>query len=413
MLLAKGHSRTSATVLASLASALLLVLLALSGSVLAADRERKQADTTSSTITTKASTEVSGYADTDHVLVLSPSIAGSVSDVLAGWSIGGHYLVDVVSAASVDIVSTASSKWREYREAGSAEGNYKLGDVTIGASGVFSSEPDYLSLAAGGTLTVDLLEKNVTPFVGFSYGQDQVGRTGLPAAFWRSKQTAAGQLGVTFVVDRSTISTLQAEAIQETGYLAKPYRYVPLFAPAQAGSIQAGASIAEVNAARLSIRPAEQLPNARHRFAITSRLGHRYNDSTLRLDERAYGDTWGLMASTTDFRFMLDLGRRLMLWPHIRLHVQNQVAFWQQAYVALPAANGTFSIPAIRTGDRELSSLYTVTGGGGAQLKLTDSIDKPWSLIFEIDGSYTHYLNALYITERGAVFSTLAVEAEF
>lgn len=406
-------SRADTTVLTSIASALLLVLLAASGSVLAADHDRKAADTPSSTITTKASTEVSAYADTDHVLVLSPSIAGTIEDPLAGWSIGGHYLVDIVSAASVDIVSTASSKWLEYRNAGSAQGSFKAGDVTMGASGVFSSEPDYLSLAAGGTLTVDLLEKNVTPFVGFSYGQDRVGRTGLPDAFWRNKQTVSGQFGATFVVDRSTISSLQAEAIQETGYLAKPYRYVPLFAAAQVGSIQAGASIAEVNAARLSVRPAEQLPDARHRFAITSRLGHRYADSTLRLDERVYGDTWGMMATTTDFRFMFDFGRRLMLWPHVRFHVQNQVAFWQLAYAAVPGTDGVLSIPAIRTGDRELSALYTATGGGGVQLKLSDDINKPWSLLFEMDGSYTHYVNDLYITERGAIFSTLAVEAEF
>jgi hypothetical protein len=44
---------------------------------------------------------------------------------------------------------------------------------------------------------------------------------------------------------------------------------------------------------------------------------------------------------------------------------------------------------------------------------LIDDLDHPWSLLFEIDGSYTNYLNALYISSRGAVFSTLAVEAEF
>jgi Protein of unknown function (DUF3570) len=407
-------SRAGKTALAAFALPLLLGLLAVSGSVLAADKQRhKSADASSGSVSIKASTEVSGYSDTDHVLVLSPSIAASISDVLAGWSISGHYLVDVVSAASVDIVSTASSHWLEYRTAGAAQGSYKVGDVTMGASGVFSSEPDYLSLAAGGTLSVDVLDKNVTPFVGFSYGRDRVGRTGLPDAFWRDKQTISGQIGATFVVDPATISSLQAEVIQETGYLAKPYRYVPLFAPAQAGSIQPGASIAEVNRLRLDLRPTEQVPDSRHRFAITSRLGHRYTGSTLRLDERVYADTWGMMASTTDFRFTFDLGRRLMVWPHARFHVQNQVAFWQQAYVAIPDASGAFGIPSIRTGDRELSALYTGTGGGGMQLKLIDDIDKPWSLLFEVDGSYTRYLNDLYMTERGAVFSTVAVEAEF
>jgi hypothetical protein len=389
-----------------------LLILAASGGGLAAD-EHASVDIADSPITTKASTEITGYTDSDHVNVVSPSIAASVSDVLAGWSISGHYLVDVVSAASVDIVSTASSKWVEVRNAGSAEGSMKVGDTTLGASGVFSSEPDYLSLAGGGTLTIDLLDKNLTPFLGLSYGQDQVGRTGLPRAFWRTKETLGGQFGATFVVDRSTISSLQAEFIQETGYLAKPYRYVPLFAPAQAASIPAGASIAEVNANRLNVRAAEQVPSARHRFAVTSRLGRRFDAATLRLDERVYADTWGMLASTTDFRFIFDIGRRLTLWPHLRFHVQNQVVFWQRTYEAIPAANGALGIPAIRTGDRELGALYAATGGAGAKFKLVDDIERPWSLVLEADTSYTRYLDALYITERNAVFSTLAVETEF
>jgi hypothetical protein len=389
------------------------VLLAASGAGRAADKKSEAVEGGGSPITVKASSEVSGYTDTDNVSVVSPSIAASLSNVLAGWTVGGHYLVDVVSAASVDIVSTASSRWVEIRHAGSADGSMKLGDTTLAASGVFSSEPDYLSLAGGGTLTVDILDKNVTPFAGFSYGHDQVGRTGLPRRYWQGKQTLSGQLGATFVVNRSTISSLQADVIQETGYLAKPYRYVPLFSPAQAASIPAGASIAEVNAARLDMRPAEQVPSARHRFAITSRLGHRLGGSTLRLDERVYTDTWGMSASTTDFRFVFDVGRRFMIWPHVRFHVQNSVVFWQRAYQAVPGPDGALGIPAIRTGDRELSALYAGTGGGGVRFKLVDDIERPWWLVLEADASYTRYLDALYISERGAFFGTFAVETEF
>jgi hypothetical protein len=391
----------------------LIVILAASDWGFAADKKNESTDSSGSAITTKASTEVSGYTDSDNVSVLSPSVAATVSDVLAGWSISGRYLVDVVSAASVDIVSTASSRWTEVRHAGSAEGSLKVGDATLGASGVVSSEPDYLSLAVGARLAIDLLDRNATPFLGLSYAQDQVGRTGLPREFWQEKETLSGQIGVTFVVDRSTISSLQGDVIQETGYLAKPYRYVPFFAPAQAASIPAGASIAEVNATRLNVRAAEQVPSARHRFAITSRLGRRFSAATLRLDERGYADTWGMFASTTDFRFIFDLGKRLTFWPHLRFHAQNQVVFWQRTYEAVPEPNGALGIPAIRTGDRELSALYTATGGGGATYKLVDDINRPCSLVFEVDASYTRYLDTLYITERRAIFSTLAVETEF
>jgi len=313
----------------------------------------------------------------------------------------------------VDIVSTASSKWLEYRHAGSLEGSVKIDSTTLGASGVVSREPDYLSLAGGGTLSIDLLDKNVTPYIGFSYGQDQVGRTGLPSEFWQKKRTLAGRLGMTFVIDRSSIASLQADVVEESGYLAKPYRDVPLFAPGQGASIAPGASITVVNSRRLDQKPAEQLPNLRHRFALSGRLAHRLSSATLRLDERAYADSWGLLASTTDFRFIVEAGRRFSIWPHLRFHIQNEVVFWQRAYEAVPGPDGTLGVPVIRTGDRELSPLYTGTGGLGIRFRLADDLRKPWSLVFELDGSYTRYLDALFIKERLATFTTIAIEAEF
>src|SRR5580658_5772336 len=48
-----------------------------------------------SDIDVHAVTAYGSYADTDHVFVQTPSIAGAVSNPVAGWSIGGQYLVDV------------------------------------------------------------------------------------------------------------------------------------------------------------------------------------------------------------------------------------------------------------------------------------------------------------------------------
>ena len=61
-----------------------------------------------STVVT-AKSEVSAYADTDAVSVFTPALEGSIKDPLSGWSANGSYLVDIVSAASVDIVSTAAA----------------------------------------------------------------------------------------------------------------------------------------------------------------------------------------------------------------------------------------------------------------------------------------------------------------
>jgi hypothetical protein len=70
-------------------------------------------------------------------------------------------------------------------------------------------------------------------------------------------------------------------------------------------------------------------------------------------------------------------------------------------------------VPELRTGDRELSSLYTLTGGFGAKFRFMGDVRKPWYLVLEGDIGYTRYFDALYISDRRAVFSTLGVEAEF
>jgi hypothetical protein len=389
-----------------------LLLVGTWGTVGAADDPLAGAGTGTG-LKVSASSEMSGYTDTDHVHVASPSIGAGVSDDLAGWTIGAHYLVDVVSAASVDIVSNASGKWSELRHVGSGSGSFKIDDTTVGASGVVSREPDYLSVTYGGTLSVDLLGKNVTPFVGFSYGSNDVGRTDLPHEFWRSMQSSNAQLGVTLVLGRSTIASFQWDGVFERGYLAKPYRYVPLFAAGTGASVPIGASVAEVNRQRLDERPAEQLPSARNRFALSGRLAHRFERATFRIDERLYADSWSMAATTTDARYMQDLGRRFTMWPHVRVHLQRQVSFYERAYEAIPGPGGSYGIPTYRTGDRELGPLYIVTLGLGTRVKLSGDTKSTWSLLFEMDGSHTGYRDALFLTERRAFFSTLALETEF
>jgi hypothetical protein len=357
--------------------------------------------------------ETSGYLDTDHVSVLSPTVSAGLTDDVNGWSVNGHYLVDVVSAASVDIVSTASPHWTEVRHAGGASGSAAFDPVTLGASAVVSREPDYLSITGGATLSLDLLDKNLTPYLAFSREQDSVGRTDLPHEYWHSKHVNNLQLGLTAVLSRSTIGSIQWDGSFERGYLAKPYRYVPLFAPGQAASIPAGASVDEVNRLRLTLRPNEQVPDSRDRHAISAHLAHRGGASTLRLDERLYVDDWGVLAATSELRYIFDVRRRLELWPHLRHHIQGPARFWRRAYEATPGPDGVLGVPVFRTGNRELGPLQTITLGGGARLKLADPPSKQWDLVFEFDAGRTSFSDALYISERFMGYSTLAVEATF
>jgi len=372
--------------------------------------------------TKRVSLETAFYTDSDHVTVFSPSVAASLENVTQGVSIHGSYLVDVVSAASIDIVSTASQRWHEVRNAGALEAEYKPHEFGVSIGGSGSAEPDYVSYGAGIAITQDLNEKNTTLLAGYGYSHDLAGRHGVdgPATpfsvYARALERGTFNAGVTQVIDRSTVLSVAADAVFENGDQSKPYRYIPMFAPNVAAQAPVGATIEWVNQNRLPERPLEQLPLSRQRFAVTGRLGHRFTSSTLRLEERLYDDSWELVASTTDARWIFDLGRRFALWPHARLNVQSAVNFWQRAYVSESTATATgasFNLPEFRTGDRELGPLRTVTGGGGARFFLGPNAEPDqWSLTFAADVMHSSYLNDLYLTNTTGTIMSLTFEGE-
>jgi len=360
----------------------------------------------------RVSLEASGYHDTDHVDVATPTVALGLSDPIAGWSMEGSYLVDAVSAASVDIVSSATPHWTERRHVGALSFRYKPHELGIEVGGGVSREPDYLALAVGGDLVWDMLEKNLTGMVGISYGDETAGRTGTPFAVVSHRFTkTTPRAGFTLIVNPSTVFELVGEVALERGNQAKPYRYVPVFRPAVAARIGPGTSGDVVNGARLDWKPEEMLPLARNRYAATARLSHRFSGSTLRLEERLYSDDWGLDATTTDLRYIVDLTRSLFAWPHLRVHLQAPVAFWQRAYAVEvgPDGNPLEDLP-LRTGDRELGPVRSFTAGGGLRWRLPGQAST-WSITLQGDVVLTRYPDALFISERMAFFGALSLEA--
>jgi Protein of unknown function (DUF3570) len=369
------------------------------------------------TATKRASFEIAGYDDSDHVTVVTPSIALAIDNV-SGASLHATYLVDVVSAASVDIVSTASQRWREVREAGSVSAGYKPRDFGVTVGGSVSSEPDYLSYGAYALVTKDFNEKNLSLFFGYGFSHDTIGRCGVYgtctefSVFSRELQRGSFNGGVDFVINTASLASIVADVVIENGDQSKPYRYVPMFSPDVASRVPKGASIDLVNATKLPERPLEQLPLLRERFALTARYAHRFDASTLRLEERGYRDSWGLLASSSDARWIFDLGKRFALWPHARFHVQTPVSFWQLAYASAPAP--AWDLPAYRTGDRELGPLWTVQGGFGIKLYLGGELNPAqWALQLTGDGMYTAFLDDLYLTSRIAGLAALSFEGEF
>jgi hypothetical protein len=362
----------------------------------------------------KVGTQLSGYSDTTHVEVWSPEIDATVSSPTQGWNVGGHFLVDVVTAASPDIVSEASPPYQEQRYSGGLTGGYKYQLYSAQAQGNYSQEPDYISRGGGLALMAELNDKLITPRIGGNFNHDSIGRG--PNNFISTLDTTELEAGVTFVLSSTSLLLVSATAQYERGDQSKPYRYIPMFDPVNvAPYIQPGASVDEVNRLRLPFRPTEQLPTARDRYAIGARFAHRFNGATLRIEQRLYNDSWALKSTTTDGRYVFDIGRHLMLWPHVRFNAQTGANFYQLAYSAtLDPNTGQLVVPLYRSDDRELSPLVTLTGGGGGHYILSAPDAKTqFGVSLQADVMFTKYFDSLFITQRTAIYGTVGFDAEF
>ncbi len=362
-----------------------------------------------------AGLEMSGYTDSINVHVLTPAVRGAISSPTGGWNVGASYLVDVVTAASPDIVASASRRMHDTRHAATATGGYKPGRFGGQVYGSYSSEHDYISRTLGIALSGDFMEKQVTPTLGFSYTFDTIGRAGTDYdVFSHTLNTPEITAGSTFVLTASSVLVLGGGVAFESGDQSKPYRYIPLFEPGV--SVPVGASVDEVNAARLPAKPLEQLPLDRQRFQVSGRYIRRMGGgtSTLRLEERIYRDSWALMASTSDFRYLIDLNARFRVWPHVHFHVQNGANFYKRVYGATLNSDGSASIPIFRSSDRELSPMLGATGGGGLRYSLTEPGGKiDLAVYVSADALFNYYFNSLYIKTRLGGYGTVGFEAEF
>jgi hypothetical protein len=180
-------------------------------------RAVEQSDRTLEDPSTKhAGLEFGAYNDSDHVSVLTPSIVAGIDNV-SGASLNASYLVDVVSAASADIVSTASNRWQEVRQAGTLSAQYKPHDFGVGVGGSVSREPDYLSYGVYATIVKDFDEKNWTLEFGYGFSHDTAGRCGADGActpfsvFSRDLQRGSFNGGISWVVDRASLASLTAD----------------------------------------------------------------------------------------------------------------------------------------------------------------------------------------------------------
>ena len=288
---------------------------------------------------TSFESKVQVYADSDHTQVVSPTVQAQ-ADVTPDTNVSLGYVADVVTSASVDVVSQASKiTIHDTRQQVSAGLAHIFGSLTVHGGYSLSHENDYLSNSFSGGIAKELFEKNSTLAIGYALSLNQVGRAD-DDNFSRSLTVNSVNASWTQVINRRLIGQVTYELTNASGYQASPYRFVPVRAAVDAAPSE---WIAETD------------PDSRWRHAIVLGANQAVgDDSAVQGDYRLYHDTWGITSHTIGARYFTHLTPKLELRLRQRYYTQDAATFYQSVYTA-PQKYMAY--------DRELSPLWSETVG--------------------------------------------------
>jgi hypothetical protein len=232
-------------------------------------------------------------------------------------SVSANYYVDMISSASIDVVTTASP-YTERREQKSLSVDFLRGKAIYNIGYVDSAESDYSGKTAFASVSQDLFGDLTTVSFGFSRGWDVVGKRAEPD-FRQTVDRRNFRVGVTQVLTRNLLSSLNFENVTEQGYLQNPYRNMRY---AIGGGYTYGPEI---------------YPHTRTGNAGAVMLKYYLPwRAALQGQYRYYQDTWDIRAHTGRLEFTQPLWKEWVFTGSYRYYRQNAASFYSDLF---PSAN--------------------------------------------------------------------------
>jgi hypothetical protein len=268
----------------------------------------------------------------------------------------GNYYVDMVSSASIDVITTASP-YSEERKQWSLGMDYLRGNTTMRVNYTSSVESDFDAKTYGFSVSQDMFGDMTTLTLSYAKGDDIVGRSDDPA-FERDNDRQHYGVGITQILSRNLIATLNFETITDEGFLNNPYRSVRY---ADQGS-----------ALGYSYEP-ELYPNTRTSNAVGLRakyyLPYR---AALEGEYRFYTDTWDIEGHTAAITYTHPW-REFVFTGKYRYHDQTGAHFYRDIFPREQATN-------FRGRDKELSPMTSHTLKFSASYEFLNDVDG-WGFI--------------------------------
>ncbi len=279
------------------------------------------------------------------------------------FAVNGNYYEDMISSASID-VKLSASPYKEQRTQKSGGFEYLHGKSTYSAGIINSVEPDYRSNTSYYSVSQDMFGDLTTVTMTYKRGWDKVYRdlkdaatgriindprfgntdTKGPDISFRDADHRGYAIGVSQILTRSLITSLNYEVLTDQGYLQSPYRQILYQTPGQG----------------LGFKQAPQIyPNTRTSNAGSIELKYYLPyRAALTGKYRYFSDTWGIRAHTAELGYTHPW-QRFVFDGVVRFYTQTAASFYSDLFPRVDFQN-------FEARDRELATFNTYTVGVGA-----------------------------------------------
>lgn len=299
-----------------------------------------------------------GY-DGGGVQVDGPSILVR-KNVGASVSVAANYYVDMVSSASIDVV-TQGSKYSEERKEASLSGKYLVDRSTISLGYVGSKENDYDAKTFSFGIDQSFFGDLTTVGLGVSFGDDVVGQNTDPT-FSRDLQRRKYSFNASQIVTKNLLASLSFDSVsdqcldltEEQTCLNNPYRSVRYMTESGGYSYQAELYPHTRNSDALGIRAIYYLPYR----------------ASIRAEARQFSDSWGIDADNFELRYLHPYRDQWLFEVKYRIYSQTGADFYADLFPYVDAQN-------YLARDKELSPFSSNTFGLGVTYKIPAGII-PW-----------------------------------
>jgi Protein of unknown function (DUF3570) len=278
-------------------------------------------------------------------------------------SIQYNHITDVVSGASIDVMLYASP-YVEQRTQDTVSAQYLSGKTTYTAGFSHSYEPDYTSNTANFSISEDMFGDLTTVSMTFRRTWNDVFKMECamhsadgecedkihdPSFGEKDMDERSYGVGLTQILTRNSILSVNDEIITDQGWLSNPYRDIIYLDPTSGRGF--------------STEP-ETDPSTR----TSNALGGDYKyylpwRAAIDAQYRYYFDTWGIHAQTSQLGYTHPW-RNWIFDATARYYTQTRATFYSNAFEYATQQN-------FMSRNRELSDYYSYSVGVGATYQFT------------------------------------------